>query len=425
MIKSYKQILLILASALVFTACSIKEPTIIIPKTDDLSELSKTANDDFLNQEKATKDYFDKYFKPWNSSKVSYTKLEAMWGNSYKYKKVYLENHQLATSEWFDKQIENSNFDEYNTNPRKAITLKNTNVRVLPTNSPMFYDPTQPGEGFPFDYNQNSLLKLNTPIIISHLSKDKAWAYIESSTVGGWVEINSIAFVDDSFIKEFKTSNYYISTKEKFPIYEPIFREYVKVATIFPKKGNKFIIAKNDDNQNAIISYINLNEDEVQAMPLAFNSNNRIRILNQLLNEPYGWGGLLNNRDCSSFTQDYFATFGKFLHRNSKSQTTNGKFLDMSNLSIEEKKDFIRKNGVPFSTLVYLKGHIMLYVGVKNNEPLVVHNIWSVRLKDDSGRKYRYIIGKATLTTLEPGMGMKDFDEDTNILKRVTGITIL
>jgi hypothetical protein len=425
MIKSYKQILLILASALVFTACSIKEPTIIIPKTDDLSELSKTANDDFLNQEKATKDYFDKYFKPWNSSKVSYTKLEAMWGNSYKYKKVYLENHQLATSEWFDKQIENSNFDEYNTNPRKAITLKNTNVRVLPTNSPMFYDPTQPGEGFPFDYNQNSLLKLNTPIIISHLSKDKAWAYIESSTVGGWVEINSIAFVDDSFIKEFKTSNYYISTKEKFPIYEPIFREYVKVATIFPKKGNKFIIAKNDNNQNAIISYINLNEDEVEAMPLAFNSNNRIRILNQLLNEPYGWGGLLNNRDCSSFTQDYFATFGKFLHRNSKSQTTNGKFLDMSNLSIEEKKDFIRKNGVPFSTLVYLKGHIMLYVGVKNNEPLVVHNIWSVRLKDDSGRKYRYIIGKATLTTLEPGMGMKDFDEDTNILKRVTGITIL
>ena len=169
MIKSYKQILLILASALVFTACSIKEATIIIPKTDDLSELSKTANDDFLNQEKATKDYFDKYFKPWNSSKVSYTKLEAMWGNSYKYKKVYLENHQLATSEWFDKQIENSNFDEYNTNPRKAITLKNTNVRVLPTNSPMFYDPTQPGEGFPFDYNQNSLLKLNTPIIISQL----------------------------------------------------------------------------------------------------------------------------------------------------------------------------------------------------------------------------------------------------------------
>ncbi len=425
MIKSYKQILLILASTLFFTACSIKEPAVIIPKTDDLSELSKTANDDFLNQEKATKDYFDKYFKPWNSSKVSYTKIEAMWGTSYKYKKVYLENHQLATSQWFDKQIENSNFDEYNTNSKRAITLKNTNVRVLPTNSPMFYDPTKPGEGFPFDYNQNSLIKLNTPIMVSHLSKDRAWAYIESSTVGGWIEIGNLAFVSDEFINEFKTSNYYVSVKEKFPIYDPVFREYVKVATIFPRKNNKFIIAKNDDNQNAIILYINLNEDEVEAMPLVFNSTNRIKILNQLLDEPYGWGGLLNNRDCSSFTQDYFASFGKFLHRNSKSQTTNGKFLDMSNLSIEEKKDFIRKNGVPFSTLVYLKGHIMLYVGLKNNEPLVVHNIWSIRLKDDSGRKYRHIIGKATLTTLEPGIGIKDFDEDNNILRRVTGITIL
>lgn len=425
MIKSFKQLSLILLSTFLFTACSIKEPTAVIPKTDDLTELSKTANDDFLDQEKATKDYFDKYFKPWNSSKVSYSKSEAMWGQSYKYKKVYLENHNLATAEWFDKQINNSNFDAYNLSPKKAITLENVNVRVLPTNSVMFYNPTTPGEGFPFDYNQNSALKINTPIIVSHLSKDRAWAFIESGIVGGWVEIKNIAFVDDKFIKEFKTSNYYVTVKEKFPIYEPIFREYVKVGTIFPKKNNYFIIAKKDDNQNAIISYVYLNDDEVEAMPLAFNSANRVRILNQLLDEPYGWGGLLNNRDCSSFTQDFFAPFGKFLHRNSKSQTTNGKLLDVSQLSLEEKKDYIKKHGVPFSTLVYLKGHIMLYVGVKNNEPLVVHNIWSVRLKNSSGEKYRHIIGKATITTLEPGKEMKDFDEDNNILKKVTGIVIL
>ena len=39
----------------------------------------------------------------------------------------------------------------------------------------MFYDPTQLGEGFPFDYNQNSAIKINTPIMVSHLSKDRAW----------------------------------------------------------------------------------------------------------------------------------------------------------------------------------------------------------------------------------------------------------
>ena len=425
MSKSYKQILLILVITLLFSACSVKEPELSQARNSDIEVLATTANDNSFNSTEVLKDFFNKYFKPWNSTKVSFPKLEAMWGQSYKNKKVYLENHQLATASWFDKQIENSNFNDYNILPKKAITLKNVNIRVLPTNSPMFYDPTQPGEGFPFDYNQNSSLKINTPIIVSHLSKDRAWAYIESSTVGGWVEIGTIAYVDNDFIQEFKTSNYFVSVKEKFPIYDPIFREYVKVATIFPKKNNKYIIAKNDGFQNALISYIDLKDDEVESMPLAFTSENRIKLMNQFLDEPYGWGGLLNNRDCSSFTQDYFAPFGKFLHRNSKAQTSNGKFLDISKLTINEKKAFIKENGVPFSTLVYLKGHIMLYIGTKNNEPLVVHNVWSVRLKDNKGNKYRHIIGKAALTTLEPGKNIKDFDEDNNILGRVTGIVIL
>ena len=425
MSKSYKQILLILVITLLFSACSVKEPELSQARNSDIEVLATTANDNSFNSTEVSKDFFDKYFKPWNSTKVSFPKLEAMWGQSYKNKKVYLENHQLATASWFDKQIENSNFNDYNILPKKAITLKNVNIRVLPTNSPMFYDPTQPGEGFPFDYNQNSSLKINTPIIVSHLSKDRAWAYIESSTVGGWVEIGTIAYVDNDFIQEFKTSNYFVSVKEKFPIYDPIFREYVKVATIFPKKNNKYIIAKKDDNQNAYISYIDLNNDEVESMPLAFNSENRIKIAKQLIDEPYGWGGLLNNRDCSSFTQDYFATFGKFLHRNSKAQLSNGKYFDMSKLTNNEKKEFMKNNGVPFSTLVYLKGHIMLYIGIKENEPLVLHNMWSVRLKDSNGRKYRHIIGKATVTTLEPGKGIKDFDEDTNILNKIQGIVVL
>ena len=425
MSKSYKQILLILVITLLFSACSVKEPELSQARNSDIEVLATTANDNSFNSTEVLKDFFNKYFKPWNSTKVSFPKLEAMWGQSYKNKKVYLENHQLATASWFDKQIENSNFNDYNILPKKAITLKNVNIRVLPTNSPMFYDPTQPGEGFPFDYNQNSSLKINTPIIVSHLSKDRAWAYIESSTVGGWVEIGTIAYVDNDFIQEFKTSNYFVSIKEKFPIYDPIFREYVKVATIFPKKNNKYIIAKRDNNQNAYISYIDLNNDEVESMPLTFNSENRIKIAKQLIDEPYGWGGLLNNRDCSSFTQDYFATFGKFLHRNSKAQLSNGKYFDMSKLTNNEKKEFMKNNGVPFSTLVYLKGHIMLYIGIKENEPLVLHNMWSVRLKDSNGRKYRHIIGKATVTTLEPGKGIKDFDEDTNILNKIQGIVVL
>ncbi|MCT7908813.1 SH3 domain-containing protein [Arcobacter lacus] len=421
----FKYLFITIFSTILFTACTTKEVAIIEVKENDLTEFSKKANDNFINQEQATKDYFTKYFKPWDLTKVSYPKIEAMWGQSYRFKKVYLENHQLATKEWFDKQIQNSNFDEYNVVPKKAITLKNTNVRVLPTNSPMFYNPLLPGEGFPFDYNQNSLIKINTPIIISHLSKDKAWAYIESSSVGGWVEIDNIAFVDENFIKQFKNSNYFVSVKEKFPMYDSIFREYIKVGTIFPKEKNNYLIAKKDDNANAIISHIQLNSNEIEAMPITYNTENRVKILNELLNEPYGWGGLLNNRDCSSFTQDFFTPFGSYLQRNSKAQTANGKYIDISKLTLDEKKEFIKKEAVPFSTLVYLKGHIMLYVGIKNDEPMVAHNVWSVRLKDKDNKEFRHIIGKATITTLEPGKELEGFDETSNILNKVLGIVIL
>lgn len=238
MLNIFRYFATILAISLLFTACSqkkpIEKPTIFEEKQDIIEKLSKKVDDTSIYIEKDA--YFNNYFKPWKQERLSYKELEAKWGFSYRYKKVYLENHQLATTEWFDKKIDNANFENYNKEPKKAITLKNTNVRVLPTNSPMFYNPSLPGEGFPFDYNQNSLLKINTPLLVSHLSKDRAWAFVESHFVGGWVEINSIAFVDDDFIKEFTSNDYFIATKEKFAIYDPIFREYIKVGTIFPKK---------------------------------------------------------------------------------------------------------------------------------------------------------------------------------------------
>ncbi|MBU3013558.1 SH3 domain-containing protein [Poseidonibacter lekithochrous] len=422
-IKKLSNIIL-LSTTLLFTACSVKEPIIKVEKSD-LKNTTKYANNNFIDQNQETNKYLKRYFTPWEQNKVTYSKEEATWGFSYKNKTVYLENHRLASQTWFEKQIENSNFDSYNTLLKKAITLKNSDVRVFPTSSPMFYNPSKAGEGFPFDYNQNSAIKINTPIFLSHYSKDRAWVYMQSSTVGGWIKTSDIAFVNETFIQNFKTGSYSVAIKEKFPIYDNSFREYVKLATIFPKFEDKYIIAKKDFQNNAIIAYINLSSQSVQNMPIKFNSKNRIKIAQALLDEPYGWGGLLNNRDCSSFTQDFFVPFGKFISRNSRAQTKNGKYHDISTFSKKEKKEYIKQNGVPFSTLIYLKGHIMLYVGVKNNEPLAMHNMWSVRLKNKFGEKYRHIVGKASITTLEPGKNLKDFDEENNVLRQILGIVVL
>ncbi|WP_419672936.1 hypothetical protein [Aliarcobacter butzleri] len=67
----------------------------------------------------------------------------------------------------------------------------------------------------------------------------------------------------------------------------------------------------------------------------------------------------------------------------------------------------------------------MLYLGIKDNEPMVVHNVWSVRLKDKNNKEFRHIIGKSTITTLEPGKELEGFDDNSNILNKVLGIVIL
>ena len=67
----------------------------------------------------------------------------------------------------------------------------------------------------------------------------------------------------------------------------------------------------------------------------------------------------------------------------------------------------------------------MLYVGIKDNEPLVMHNIWSIKLQNNEGKEYRHIIGKTSITTLEPAKELKDFNSETSLLSKIQAIVIL
>ena len=62
MFKIYKQILIFLGATLLFTACSVKEAKLVEPtqiKTSDIELLATTANDDSIDSQKASKDFFD------------------------------------------------------------------------------------------------------------------------------------------------------------------------------------------------------------------------------------------------------------------------------------------------------------------------------------------------------------------------------
>lgn len=405
-----------------FTACSQKNVQI-----SDLNKYSQNPSSYIknfkkvdLHQDELSKEFIEHYYSPWTNEKITYSKEESMWGNYYATKEIYLENHNLASGKWFKKQIENSNFNDFNKVLKKAITIKNTDVHVFPSENKMFYNPENAGEGFPFDYNQNSRIKINTPILISHYSKDKAWAFIETHYVLGWIRIDDLLLIDEKMENEFKKDELYVITKEGFNIFEGTLMEDLKVGTFFPKDGNKYLLASNNG-----LKKVTIDDYKIKRFPLEFSSNNIELLSKEFIGELYGWGGLNNHRDCSSFTQDFFAPYAIYLERNSKAQTKLHKYIDLSDLSPNEKKVYIKENAIPFLTLIYLKGHIMLYIGMNKNEPMVMHNMWGVRTWEFPFTSARNIVGKTVITTLQPGLELKNIDKKKTILQKIQGIVLL
>jgi hypothetical protein len=125
--------------------------------------------------------------------------------------------------------------------------------------------------------------------------------------------------------------------------------------------------------------------------------------MDQLLGEPYGWGGSHGARDCSATTRDYFALFGVWLPRNSADQSVTGAAVSLKNIPAAERPRAIVEYGVPFATLIHMPGHIMLYLGVYDGEPVVMHNAWGVRVNVGSGKIGRAVIGRAVVSSLRIG----------------------
>jgi hypothetical protein len=186
------------------------------------------------------------------------------------------------------------------------------------------------------------------------------------------------------------------------------------------------LIAVADIAGQAVILQGYISKSAAVQKPYPATAHNIAQLANELLGQTYGWGGLYENRDCSAMLKDLFLTFGIWLPRNSNSLSSATNFISLKGLTNEGKEKEIIEKGVPFLTLIWLKGHVMLYVGNNDGKVAVFHNLWGIRTKDFfSGKDGRFIIGKAIITSLEPGKELPNLGPNANLLPRVDGMIIL
>lgn len=376
--------------------------------------------------------YENDYFTPWNIKNPANIKLNILWAlEIYNAQNSYSENLQKREKSFFNSMKKKINLKAYPLVNKKALTLNALNIRALPTKKPLLLDPQKAGEGFPFDYLQNSTISPNKPVLITHYSKDKAWAHIVSSFAYGWVKSDNLAILTNKQARQWQHAKQIFVTHDDTALYslKNEFLYKAKLGMILP------LIKENDMSytvltvakykmQKPLFVKAKITKDAAHKGIVDFNVKNINNTLEQLSHSKYGWGGIYNQRDCSSTLRDFFAPFGIWLPRNSYKQSQIGKMIDLENLSDNEKIALIKEKAIPYRTLLYKKGHIVLYVGINENEIIVFQNIWGIKTKED-GKEGRHIIGKALFSTLKFGNNVENYDKDSAIVHNLKSMNIL
>ena len=369
------------------------------------------------------------YFKPWNMIDANVLRGQVEWAfNTYKVGNSYGENLQLLPQSFFDEMKSNANFENYSSLNKKAVTIQEVNVRAFPTERPLFLDPSQAGEGFPFDYLQNTTVAANKPLFVTHYSKDKEWAHVVSSFAYGWIKVSQLAFLQKYETDLWQKAQQVFILKDNIPIYSS------NGDFLFKSKIGMMLALINEDEHSFTVLAVSrykqsepffikakISKEIAHKGFIAFNANNLDKIMSELLHSNYGWGGIYRQRDCSSTLKDMFAPFGLWLPRNSYQQSKIGNIVSLDGLSDDEKINLIKEKAIPFKTLLYKQGHIVLYIGIVDNEITIFQNMWGIKTKTD-GKEGRFIVGKTIFSTLNIGDKLSSYDNNASLLKNLKSI---
>lgn len=274
----------------------------------------------------------------------------------------------------------------------RGIAIRETLVRVLPTDDPAYDDPRQAGQGYPFDNLQESSVRPGTPVYALTDSSDKRWKYVVSPTVTGWVHSEDIAGVDQQFVTEWLAlagKNLGTFIREPVSVHEnDRFYFTARPGTILPFRSQPSgllmaAVPVGNSDGNAEIRWVSIRGSEFVAMPWKMTPANIATLMKSMSGRPYGWGNNNFYNDCSAEMRSLLMPFGIFLPRNSAAQEqATSRVVDLSKDDISTRINYLRDHGKPFGTLIYITGHIMFYIG--NTEiggqsvPMTYQNVWGL-----------------------------------------------
>ncbi len=344
---------------------------------------------------------------------------------------LYLAGHSRAGDNFYRAIERNINLESVpgDIPVRFGFISSFANQRIIPTGEGLCEKPIDTD----FDQLQNSGLDIGTPVAALHRSRDSKWYYVESPLSGGWVEADKIAFCElkemESYARDHKPI---VVTSRKADIYlDPEFKEYygyVRMGAALAAGGKsdthvaEVIVPLRENTGTASIKRCYMRNESVREGYLPYTARNIIQQAFELLNEPYGWGDIRGEQDCSRFIQQIFATTGIELPRNSAFQGKTGILIAEfdKTVSDNEKIEILKTKASGGLTLLYLSGHIMIYLGTVGDMPYAIHATSAYR-ENIAGRDRTRLINRVTVSDLSLGKG----SSKGSLLERLIAIRLI
>ena len=278
-----------------------------------------------------------------------------------------------------------------------GVIADNAPLRAFPTNDPSYARPSD----LEHDLFQLTTLKTWEQVRVLHQSQDGLWYYVQSYSDMGWVPVESVALVSTKEEwRRYGEGAVLVVTGNRMqlganPYTQEFSQKELRMGTRLP------LVAAADapktiDNMAVQGSYIVMlpirsangmlttrlalipRSADVSFGYLEYTQANLLRQAFKLLGDRYGQGGLFDGRDDGMLIQDLYASFGICLPREGSRQAqaagnpdTLARTAALSELEEADKLETIA--GLKAGAILYMDGHVMLYLGQSDNTPYVLH----------------------------------------------------
>ncbi|MEM5552861.1 SH3 domain-containing protein [Pseudoalteromonas neustonica] len=303
-----------------------------------------------------------------------------------------------------------------------GVVVKRSVLRTFPTwdrvlNSGLDND---------LDRFQESGLFPGDTVAILHQSADKQWLLVRAYNYLAWVPTADIATASKATLHRFKNQDDFllITGAKVNTAYVP---DNADISELQLDMGVRLplVEAKQVPNllhgQNTYANYVvqlptRGAQGELVIQPalisrssdvnigyLPYTQQNLIKQGFKFLGERYGWGHDYNGRDCTGFVGEIYKSFGLLMPRNSGQQGRGEYGINQrfDGADAEQVKlDAVKKMQV--GDLIYIPGHVMMYLGEQDGQPYVIHDVKGLGYNKADGRFYSSALNGVSVTPLLP-----------------------